>query len=172
VTVTSDVDVTNHEPHRKVYVDQDGKETKDMERAVSAYNAHYRETVTTYEITNRSGACCRPLAQRCPPSTKQLWHTPLLRSCCCCPSRRADRPVAQLLLDHRHLGKSAELLTHTGLLDKRFKSSIMHRFKLTLAAGAKLSFVVKERREERTYIPLPRPSCLARVFCCKRRGKY
>lgn len=84
----------------------------------------------------------------------------------------ADRPVAQLLLDHRHLGKSAELLTHTDLLDKRFKSSIMHRFKLTLAAGGKITFVVKERREERTYIPLPRPSCLARVFCCKRRGKY
>lgn len=60
MNVTSDVDVTNHDPHRKVFLDIDNKETTDMDRAVSAYNAHYRETVTTYEITNRSGECrCR-----------------------------------------------------------------------------------------------------------------
>jgi ubiquitin len=89
-------------------------------------------------------------------------------------SNRSDRHMSQVLLDHVSLGKGTQLVSGAEWLDARFKSPVVYRFRLSIAAGERRILVVREREE--LFRPAPRGArlrdCLASTFCCcLRRGE-
>jgi len=81
---------------------------------------------------------------------------------------RTDKPVQQLLIDHRALGKDSELVDGGAALDPRFRSAMLRRFRMTLGPGERREFRVLERMELR--MPATMWSKLWARCCCSSRA--